>query len=380
MQPIIRLTDYIEEYKRLSYEYYPQAYNIVYVTYYQLDFGSTKYDPHYLETYHKTGNMSARKWNKIYSTPVTFAETVTSNMNADEHGVFRFRENEMNIVIDPIIGLEPHVGDYVLFDISGDIGSWVVSNVEYTGTLENPHYKCKLNQERLRSDAFREDAINSENVYIEYLKKIYEYETGLLYLNLLHRQVNVIKYLNKFYNHNLCAHVFDNKFFIELESIIYDYSPANVPIEMIGKEKYDVTHKAGSIITLLTLPQVYKGPLCSTFTDSKINPRTHYYRGYTELYNDDDGENEFFDMFYTNDTLNQTNVNIFEQNIENKTNDPLNLSTLLGELLDEYQRLLQGDLLTERLNSEYNNIIEACIDYCMTTNKLMLLSDRSVKL
>ena len=232
----------------------------------------------------------------------------------------------------------------------------------------------------MRSDAFREDAINSENVYIEYLKKIYEYDTGILYLNLLNRQVNVIKYLNSIYNHNLCAHVFDNKFFIELESIIYDYSPANVPIEMIGKEKYDVVHKANSILTLLTLPQVFKGPSCATFTESEINTRTNYYRGYTELLNSSDGEVNFFDMFYNNDTLNQGNINNFEQNIENKTNNPLDLSTLLGELLDEYQRLLQGDLVTERLESEYNNMIEACIDYCMTTNKLILLSDRSVKL
>ena len=71
-QPIIRLTDYVQEYKDLSYSLYAPMLNIIHCTWYQLDFEETQYDPHYLETYHITGSKSGRRWNKIHMFPVSF--------------------------------------------------------------------------------------------------------------------------------------------------------------------------------------------------------------------------------------------------------------------------------------------------------------------
>ena len=70
MQPIIRLTNYLEEYKRLTYDYYAKTHNIVYSTYYQLNPETTQYDPHYLATYHKTGEYSGRRYRKIHLMPL----------------------------------------------------------------------------------------------------------------------------------------------------------------------------------------------------------------------------------------------------------------------------------------------------------------------
>lgn len=286
MQPIIRLTNYLEEYKRLTYDYYAKTHNIVYSTYYQLNPETTQYDPHYLATYHKTGEYSGRRYRKIHLMPLILIQQVLPIMDGLDKGVLYSENTITAFSIDSAINMAPNVGDIVFFNIQGDYVTWEVVNIEFSGPLESPYYKCNIKQTRLR-DGF-EDQVDSEYMFVEYAKKIYEVEDAINYISLISRHKDVVHFLNskQCYNHNLAYHIHEKYCFPELETILNTLESL-VPVgNLTMTHDYNIPINPRSIFMLLCLPKLYdtsKTPLCTyKIPKERINNRLDVYINYTE--------------------------------------------------------------------------------------------------
>lgn len=291
MQPIIRLTNYIEEYKDLVYKYYSKVNNIVYATYYQLDHTETTYDPHYVATYHKTGEYSGRKYNKIHTTPLILIQQVLPILDGSERGV-TYENTITAFSIDPSVGLAPHVGDIIEFKISEDYAIWEVTNIELSSTLEKPYYRCSVRLINRRSNF--DDQIIHEYMYIEYAKKIYNLEDAINFIYLMSRHTQLVHFLNSknCYNHNLAYHIYKNRCFPELETILSTLESLTPVGNIFMIHDYKTEVHPQSIFMLLCLPKLYdisKEPLLTyKYPNNKINKRLDVYIRYQEYITSDD--------------------------------------------------------------------------------------------
>lgn len=391
MQPILRLTDYIEEYKRLVYDEYSKAHNIVLTTYYQLDYTNTQYDEHYMQTYNRTGTMSGRKYNQIGMFPVIFSSKVSPTMNSEERGVSFGYSNEITITIDPICGVKPHVGDILYFQISGDYSSWMVHNIESSGTLESPYWRCTIQTERIRPHTFPE-SIQASYIYVEYLKKILNITNGENFIKLLTRLSAINTYLNNNYNHNTCMHVHGSESYIEMDMIMYAHETLAHPFTIMLKESFgDVTTPDDSILKLLCLTPMYdlSIPYVSTFAVSDKNPRSCVYRNYTEYSTDASGDHDILVSFYGDQSeAIRTHINSFvtvlnytppegEEDMEYTVDENIPMSKLLGEWVDYIK---DGSLDWVSTTMIASNLLEAAIEYCLVSRKLVHINTQSVVL
>ena len=385
MQPIIRLTNYIEEYKKLVYDYYAKVNNIVYSTYYQLNYKSTQYDPHYLQTYHKTGEHSGRKFKKVHMVPLTAVQQVIPSMDAGERGVSFSYNTITAFTIDSSVGLVPHVGDIAYFEIEGDYVKWEVINVEFSGPLDNPYYRCSIRQLKLR-DNF-EMHVDEEYMYVEYSKSIYSIEDATNFIYLIARFTDIVYYLNSknCYNHNLAYHTHEKNCFPEMENILNTLESLTPVGTMFMSHNYSsVNINPQSVWMLLCLPKIYditKAPIYMfTEQEEKVNPRTNVYIKYKEYITDENGDIHINELF--NNSLIEERANLLLYFLNNNTTAFMNIYVKPSEdvftnLIDEWIHFIHSeDCVYISEHKTATNMLEGVIEYCLVSNKLICLLNK----
>lgn len=385
MQPILRLTDYIEEYKTLTYSYYSKTGNIVYTTYYQLDHEKTVYDDAYEATYRKYGQLSGRKWNKIHLLPLMFIQQESVASNGSEKGVsFNEDINTISGTIDPSVGLTPHIGDVLYFNISNVYSFWEVTNLEKSGTFDNPYYKITLKQVRLEESMLL-DNVNKEYIYIEFLKKIYLYELGETYIKLNNRLHILIDHLNRNkYLHNASCHVENAINYIELDQILCDYDSNKPFANTLLVENYGVYIHDDGVINLLCMPDMFDltKTIVYTFKKSCINPRANLYAIYDEYITDDTGTLDIIETIYptiSNDV--KSEIDNFVNCLRTAGTFTALYTTPFSNLLSEWCDYLLSanvDHISDTFIS--TNVLENIMEYCIISRKLITISDHAVTL
>lgn len=387
MQPLIRISDYVDEYLNLTYEVYAHNGNIINVTYYQLNKDETVYDPTFKETYRKSGKLSGRKWNKIHLVPVMFSQNTSHGFTSGEKGFSFNQETQTDIVIEANIGLHPHIGDIILFNINKDYSFWEIENIEKSGSVKNAFYKCNLKSIRLENPSF-ENAISAEFIFIEYIKKILKLEDGTKFSKLMDRLNQCISKLNsKYFNHNIAAHVQDNKCFIELELMLSIHDSIKPPTEILLCDSYNIDVIQNSIITLLCAPLLYKGDiLLYHFNKSDINPRLKIFGNIDEYMFDTNGKYDIIYNFYPEDYNNILNFlhlyNDYILKIRKKLiYDEDIFSNSLIKLLLEHVKFSINNFETD-LNYSLigSNLLELVIEYCLVSRMLIAIDTLGVEL
>ncbi len=385
MQPIIRITDYIEEYKTLVHDYYAKVNNIVYATYYQLNQNTTQYDPHYLQTYHKTGEYSGRKYKKIHMLPLSTIQQVLPSMDAAERGVSFSYNTITAFTIDSSVNVVPHVGDIVCFNINGDYITWEVTNVEFSGPLDKPYYRCSIKQTRLR-EGF-DDQIDMEYMYVEYSKCVYSIKDATNFVYLMSRFTDLVHFLNSnaCYNHNLAYHTFNKNCFPEIENILNTLESLTPVGTLFMSHNYsNVIINQQSVLMLLCLPKVYnitEDPIFTfTLQNEKINPRAYIYIHYKEYITDASGSIHINDILENSliedrallllDFLRNNNETYMET--YSKPSDDV-----FTNLIDEWIQFIYTEECTYvSENKTATNMFEGVIEYCIISNKLISLLNK----
>jgi len=396
MQPLIRLTDYVNEYKNLVYSYYAKAHNMIMATYFQLDMNNTIFDPNYVATYHKTGDLSGRKYNCIHALPVLYSQQVIPTMDGSDRGVVFANNTNTAVVIDPTTGLVPRPEDILLFNLEGDYSTWEVTNVELSGTLERPYYRCMLKQTRTRVNF--ENQITANYMYMEYTHHIHSFVDATNFMYLMERLKTVVHKLNSstFYNHNLAYHHQNKHCFPELETILNSVNSLSVPGVVTMTHTYGSDLPTTSVWTLFCVPllfetekdYVYKFKLSSDV----INPRVCIYLSNLELLTDDEGTYDLRTiMGYDNtvfarcaDALKNFLVTGPQTDGDNNPIDPMPIndsSTALEKLTHEWFDALQDNTAYVYDTSIATTLFEAAIEYSIVSHKLIVLQTKdAVKL
>lgn len=384
MQPLLRITDYIEEYKSLTYDLYSKTGNIIYTTYYQLDYDATVYDESFVSTYRKFGEYSGRHWNKIHLLPLMFVQQAAVNMSGYEKGVSFNDDTLITGTVDPSVGMIPHIGDVLYFNISNHYSFWEIVNLERSGTLDTPYYKLNLKQTRVEESMLM-DSVNKEYIYIEFLKKIYLYELGELYIKLNHRLHLLIDNLNQNkYLHNASCHVENRINYIELEKILAIHDSNKPFANVLLVEDYNVDINDDSIVTLLCLPQLFNYDIdpIYTFKKSYINPRANLYVIYDEYITDTTGTLDIISNIYTTDEETIKNeVIAFKTSLKNVVEFESSLTIPFTKLLIEWSKLL----VSSNIDNDYEtyistNFLENVMEYCIISKKLISIANNDVTL
>lgn len=388
MQPTIRLTDYIEEYKKMTYSDYAGLHNIVLTTYYQIDDAGTIYDPNFMDTFHKTGELSGKRWNKIHLFPVIFSQAVQPAINSNEKGVNYFNETKTFITIDPICGLIPHLGDLFSFSINGDYSSWVITNYEVSGTLENPYYKCAVDAIRIRNDTFTTTKVVTENIFLEFKKKIYRIEDGSNMLSSLSRLEKLIDNINDCFVNCIQYHkINDIVLFPELEVILFSHDSLRPPQTALYGDVFDSLNiNTSSLFSMYCLPSLYVGinnPVTTAITDQYLNTRLHTYRRYKEYITSVDGDIDIPSLIYPNtSTINEFNLSLnamkdyyLNSNITNIDNASSSITKLTNEFLNE-----RNNTFVSGTDVIATNFFEMVFEHCILSRNILKLDSKSVVL
>lgn len=289
-QVIIRRRDYIEEYKKLVYEQYAKEHIVIECTYYHLDKDESVYDQNYMSTYRSDGKLTGLKYSKIHHLAVLFGQNATPHpLNSSEQGL-NFMDQRTSIVIDTVCGLNPHPGDRVIFKISNDYSTWVVSNVSKSGTFDTTYNQCELKQEMFNYNFEKENVLDQEYMYDEFTKRIYSLSNANNYERNIVRLNEVIDFLNNDdnYHDNIGYHFIGNVAFPQLETIVATHDKISPPLKILLNEGFDVEIPTNSIFTLWTMISNFdtKADLLdkayTTAKDNVLNPKVNLWSGYNE--------------------------------------------------------------------------------------------------
>lgn len=243
-----------------------------------------------MSTYRSDGKLTGLKYSKIHNLAVLFGQNATPHpLNSSEQGL-NFMDQRTSIVIDTVCGLNPHPGDRVIFKISNDYSTWVVSNVSKSGTFDITYNQCELKQEMFNFNFEKENVLDQEYMYDEFTKKIYSLDNANNYQRNIVRLNEVIDYLNNDdnYHDNIGYHFINNIAFPQLETIVATHDKISPPLKMLLNEGFDIDTPANSIFMLWTMIQNFdsKQPLLSNaYTTSKsdvVNPKVNLWSGYSE--------------------------------------------------------------------------------------------------
>lgn len=384
MQPIIRLTNYIEEYKKLVYESYAGMHNIIHTTYYQLDYDNTVYDPNFMETYHTTGDLSGRKYHKVHLFPVIFSQQVLPTGNSSEKG-FGFFENISYVTIDPICGLTPHVGDIFSFNISDHYSDWIISNVEPSGTLNKPYWKCKIDQHRVRENSFNVNTVTSENIFIENWKKIFSLSNGSYFLKSIARLDKLINKINEIYFRNsIQCHSTEEKIvFPELELIMFSIDTSRFSKNILYGDPVETKVNINSLFSLFCLPNMhdFNLPLVLTTESKLINKRISLYNDYKEYVISEEGTENILDIIYKTEDEKLNAKECIEKILNKESNLILNDDFGLSILTNELSELIKGNFITPNIVDVVStNFFESVIEHSILNTKILKLANDSVVL
>lgn len=391
MQPLIRLTDYVNEYKNLTYDYYAKAHNMILATYYQLDLNLTIFDENYVATYHKTGNLSGRIYNCVHGLPVLFSQQVVPTLDGSEHGVNYASNTITAVVIDPTTGVVPRPEDILLFNLEGDYSTWEVNNVELSGTLERPYYRCLLKQTRTRVNFANQ--VGANYMYVEYTHHVHSFDDATNFMHLMTRLDQVVHKLNNSarYNHNLAYHHVNKHCFPELETILNSINSLAVPGLITMTHTYGVGLPTSSILTLFCVPSLYdtNADYIDLFEESAevINQRVHVYTQNKELITTSEGSYDIktlmsYDstLFYQcADALKAYLITGPETDEEGEPIDPMPItddSSVLEKLTHEWFGTLTGDTSYIYESSIATTLLEMAMEYSIVSCKLIALQTK----
>lgn len=393
IQPIIRYPgmEYLEEYKRLTHDMYSGINTVIFGTYYQLNNDETTFDPNYQQTYRKQGDLSGRKFNKIHNVPMMQVKEVGPvNLNSAESGVNYMTEAQTTIVIDPIIGLEPHIGDYLMFNISGDLEGWEVANISKSGTFNHTYHQCEIKPYRFRPE-FEDVNIFEEFIFIEYPKQIYSLDDGENYAKALNRLTKVITFLNREdnYNDNLGYHVArEVNCFPQLETLLATHKKIAPPTKIYLGENYETEVSTGSVVMLWCMTgafesdATYMDRVTATSKATRINERLSIWNKYNELLLDSSGSFALSSYFYDDatdfDAATAYMKDCLSKGAYTQYSDSNNSS--IGKLADEIMKFYYEGIEIYSEEMLCTNLFEAVVEYCQILKEMAQVIKRSVVL
>ena len=386
MQPIIRNNHYVEEYKRLVYSMYAPTNTVIWGTYYQLDNVNTVYDPNYNSTYHKQGELSGRKYNRIYNMPVLFVKDATPvTLGSSESGL-NFADLQTTIVIDSICGLTPHIGDLIVFDISGDYSNWEIVNISKSASFDVVYNMCDIKPIRFRPE-FEKYNLNEDFTFIEYAKQIYLKEDGDNYSRGLKRLNKVIEFLNSDinYNSNVGYHIVGNKnCFPQFETLLYTHDKVAPPVTIYLGEDYGAEVPKNSVLMLWCMPDQFSNPeeklikrirITNKFYNKKIT-LWDYYREWILDYH---GNASLSSMFYTDSSNFDSATQYLIDSINSETyTEHTDLESSIGKLANEIVQFRHSTIEQYEEERLSTNLLEAVIEYCQVCKELLAIESNAV--
>lgn len=392
-QVIIRRRDYVEEYKKLTYEQYAKEHIVIDCTYYHLDKDESVYDPNYMDTYRPDGKLTGLKYSKIHNLAVLFAQNATPHaLNSSDHGL-NFMEQQTSIVIDTVCGLHPHPGDRVIFKISNDYSTWVVSNVTKSGTFDITYYQCQLKQEMFNYNFEKENVLNQEYQYDEFTKRIYSIHDAENYERNIVRLNKVIDYLNNDdnYHDNIGYHFYNGIAFPQLETIVSTHEKISPPLKILLNEGFNVDIPLNSIFILWTMITQFDNSrkmlskVNTTSKDAVVNPKVNLWGGYSEALVSKSGTS-LGKMFYgknskefddaTNFLLDCQKNNSYNYDLMHKyPNSPI---CHLADEIAEYSFSANPMIYPEDMMA--TNLFEAMVEYCQINKELLDIEKSKVEL
>lgn len=390
-QTIIRRRDYVEEYKKLTYEQYAKEHIVIDCTYYHLDKDESVYDQNYMSSYRPDGKLTGLKYSKIHNLAVLFSQNATPHaLNSSEQGL-NFMDQQTSIVIDTVCGLKPHPGDRVIFKISNDYSTWVVSNVTKSGTFDITYYQCQLKQEMFNYNFETENVLTQEYQYDEFTKKIYSVFDAENYERNITRLNKVIDYLNSDdnYHDNIGYHFYNSLAFPQLETIVATHDKISPPLKILLNEGFDVEIPLNSIFILWTMITKFDNAhkimnkISTVSKDSVVNPKVNLWKGYSEALVSKSGT-PVGKLFYGNKAkeFNAATNFLLDCQKEDKYDTSLirqypNSSICnLADEIAEYN--YSGNPMVYPDSMFATNLFEAMVEYCQINKELLDIENHKV--
>lgn len=346
-----------------------------------------------MSSYRPDGKLTGLKYSKINNLAVLFSQNATPHaLNSSEQGL-NFMDQQTSIVIDTVCGLHPHPGDRVIFKISNDYSTWVVSNVTKSGTFDITYYQCQLKQEMFNYNFEKENVLTQEYQYDEFTKRIYSISNAKNYERDIKRLNEVIDFLNNDdnYHDNIGYHFFNNKAFPQLETIVSSHEKISPPIKILLNEGFDTEIPKNSIFILWTMIQDFDtntsiiSKLSTTSKDNVVNPKVNLWNGYSEVMLSRTGST-VGSIFYGKKTsefnaatkflLTCKNTNSYSPFlINNYINSPI---CKLADEIAHYNFTTDDLIYPEHKLS--TNLFEGFVEYCQINKELLNIEQSKVVL
>ena len=346
-----------------------------------------------MDTYRPDGKLTGLKYSKIRNLAVLFSQNATPHaLNSSDHGL-NFMDQQTSIVIDTVCGLHPHPGDRVIFKISNDYSTWVVSNVTKSGTFDITYYQCQLKQEMFNYNFEKENVLSNEYQYDEFTKRIYSVQNAENYERNIIRLNKVIDFLNSNdnYHDNIGYHLHNNVAFPQLETIVSTHDKISPPLKILLNEGFDVDIPLNSIFILWTMitqfdnTHKFMNKVTTVNKDAVINPKVNLWKGYSEALVGKSGTS-VGKMFYGSKSKEFNAATEFLLNCQkNKTYDvslikqyPNSPICNLADEIAEYTYSSNPMVYPEEMFS--TNLFEAMIEYCQINKELLDIENSKVVL
>ena len=346
-----------------------------------------------MSSYRPDGKLTGLKYSKIHDLAVLFSQNATPHaLNGSEKGL-NFMDQQTSIVIDTVCGLHPHPGDRVIFKISNDYSTWVVSNVTKSGTFDITYYQCQLKQEMFNYTFEKENVLNQEYRYDEFTKRIYSIRDAENYERNITRLNKVIDYLNNDnnYHDNIGYHFYNNTAFPQLETIVATHDKISPPLKILLNEGFDIDIPLNSIFILWTMigqfdnTHKFLNKVTAVSKDNVTNIKVNLWNGYTESLVGKSGtalgtlfygkKNKEFNVA-TNFLLECQKNNKYDTTlIKEYSNSPIcKLANEIAEYAFSNNPMIYPD------NMISTNLFEAMVEYCQINKELLDIENHKVEL
>ena len=345
-----------------------------------------------MSTYRSDGKLTGLKYKKIHNLAVLFGQNATPHaLNSSEQGL-NFMDQQTSIVIDTVCGLNPHPGDRVIFQISNDYSTWVVTNVSKSGTFDITYNQCQLKQEMFNYNFEKENVLEEEYMYDEFTKRIYSLSNGNNYQRDIVRLNEVIDFLNndENYHDNIGYHFSNNIAFPQLETIVATHDKISPPLKILLNEGFDVETPFNSIFILWTMIKNFDtsndflSKAYSVIKDEVHNPKVNLWSGYSEAMVGKNGA-AVGKYFYTDTTEfdNATNylLDCVKSNSYNNSLITSNSNSAICKLADEIAQFsFTNNQMEYPMHRVSTNLFEAMVEYCQINKELLDIEKGKVTL
>lgn len=205
--------DYLKDYVRLTHEVYPPFLNRLSVIYYRLEEKLSNYSENFSAFYKDVDNADhGGRYTMIYNMPIYMATNNTLVDEANEKGITIVDSTEIKVNVDPLVNEHVGEGDLLLFQNGvKQYGVYRVINVEMSSAMFRPHYRLTIKMvPGLTMDKMQKFVVN-EKYFLTNYHYIFEKGDTLLVIAIQKALEQYIEYFNGVYNHDLDAHVGNDK-------------------------------------------------------------------------------------------------------------------------------------------------------------------------